>query len=84
MYMILKTNNMRERHKWKVTRNYYAYIRQNVMDQKSKDKPQPTTARVQMDNPIPISLNGLTLQYRVLKDNEEVYFNKMMPLYSEN
>jgi hypothetical protein len=31
------------------------------MDQKSNERPQPITARVQIDNPTPISLNGLTL-----------------------
>lgn len=37
-------------------------MRQIVMDQKLNEKPQPTAATVQTDNPTPISLNGLTLQ----------------------
>lgn len=37
-------------------------MRQIVMDQKSNENPQPITAIVQIDNPTPISLNGLTLQ----------------------
>lgn len=37
-------------------------MRQIVMDQKSNERPQPTTAKVQTDNPTPISLNGFTLQ----------------------
>lgn len=51
-------------------------MRQIVMDQKSNEKPQPSTARVQIDNPTPISLNGLKLQHRTvseinnLKDDE--------------
>lgn len=61
------------------------------MDQKSNERPQPSTARVQIDSPTPISLNGLTLQHRTesginnLKDNE-VWINnsiKLMPLHSE-
>lgn len=32
------------------------------MDQKLNEKPQPTVAKVQTDNPTPMSLNGLTLQ----------------------
>lgn len=59
-------------------------MRQIVMDQKSNETPQPSTARVQIDNPTPISLNGLYLQHRTvseinnLKDNEKVdtNFNK--------
>ncbi|CBI35763.3 unnamed protein product, partial [Vitis vinifera] len=35
------------------------YMRQIVMDQKLNEKPQPTAATVQTDNPTPISLNGL-------------------------
>jgi hypothetical protein len=52
------------------------YMRQIVMDQKSNERPQPITARVQIDNPTPISLNGLTLHHRTvseinnLNDNE--------------
>jgi hypothetical protein len=38
------------------------YMRQNVMDQKSKERPQHKVARVQTDNPTPISLKGFTLQ----------------------
>lgn len=37
-------------------------MRQIVMDQKSNEKPQPTTAKVQTESPTPISLNGFTLQ----------------------
>lgn len=37
-------------------------MRQRVMDQKLKEKPQPIVAKVQTDNPTPMSLNGLTLQ----------------------
>jgi len=38
------------------------YMRQTEMDQKLKEKPQHKVARVQTDNPTPISLNGFTLQ----------------------
>ena len=41
---------------------YCTYMRQIVMVQKLNEKPHPTTATVQTDNPTPISLNGLTLQ----------------------
>lgn len=37
-------------------------MRQIVMDQKSNEKLQPTTANVQTESPTPISLNGFTLQ----------------------
>jgi len=37
-------------------------MRQSEMDQKLKEKPQHRVASVQTDNPIPISLNGFTLQ----------------------
>jgi len=37
-------------------------MRQTEIDQKLKEKPQHRVARVQTDNPIPISLNGFTLQ----------------------
>ena len=37
-------------------------MRQTAMDQKLKEKPQHKVARVQTDNPTPISLNGFTLQ----------------------
>lgn len=36
------------------------------MDQKSNDKPQPITAKVQTDNPTPISRNGFTLQEKLV------------------
>jgi hypothetical protein len=38
------------------------YMRQTEMDQKLKEKPQKKVARVHIDNPTPISLNGFTLQ----------------------
>jgi len=38
------------------------YMRLTEMDQKLKEKPQQKVARVQTDNPTPISLNGFTLQ----------------------
>lgn len=38
------------------------YMRQSEIDQKFKEKPQNRVASVQTDNPIPISLNGFTLQ----------------------
>lgn len=37
-------------------------MRQIEMDQKLKEKPQHRVARVQIDNPAPMSLNGFTLQ----------------------
>ena len=37
-------------------------MRQIEMDQKLKENPQHRVARVQTDNPTPISLNGFTLQ----------------------
>lgn len=37
-------------------------MRQIVMDQKSTEIPQPAVAKVQTDNPTPISLNGFTLK----------------------
>lgn len=37
-------------------------MRQTEMDQKLKERPQKKVARVQTDNPTPISLNGFTLQ----------------------
>ena len=39
------------------------YMRQTVMVQKLNEKPHPTTAIVHTDNPTPMSLNGLTLQF---------------------
>lgn len=42
-------------------------MRQSVMDQKLNDRPEPTTAIVQTDNPTPISRNGFRLQ----EDNEQ-------------
>ena len=55
-YSVSKTKN-KERSRYKKL----TYMRKTVMDQKSIEKPQPTTAKVQTDNPTPISLNGLTL-----------------------
>lgn len=37
-------------------------MRHTAIDQKLTEKPQPTTATVQTDNPTPISLNGFALQ----------------------
>lgn len=37
-------------------------MRQTEIDQKLKEKPQKKVASVQIDNPDPISLNGLTLR----------------------
>lgn len=37
-------------------------MRHTAIDQKLNEKPQPTTAKVQTDSPIPISLNGFALQ----------------------
>lgn len=38
------------------------YMRNIVIDQKSIEIPQPAVAKVQTDNPTPISLKGLWLQ----------------------
>jgi hypothetical protein len=38
------------------------------MDQKLKEKPQNKVARVQIDDPTPISLNGFTLQTYELRE----------------
>ena len=38
------------------------YMRQMKRDKKLNEKPQAVTAKVQTDNPTPISLNGFTLQ----------------------
>lgn len=48
-------------------------MRQIVMDQKSNDKPQPAAAKVQTDNPTPISLNGLTLEIWIQKEKQVNY-----------
>ena len=40
----------------------FTYMRQNVIDQKSNELPHPAAAKVQIDNPTPISLKGLWLQ----------------------
>ena len=37
-------------------------MRHIIMDRKLNEKPQPTTASFQTDNPTPISLKGLWLQ----------------------
>jgi hypothetical protein len=41
-------------------------MRQITIDQKLNEKPQPVTARVQTDNPTPMSLNGFTLQNMII------------------
>lgn len=46
--------------KWK-HQQFFTYMRQNVMDQKSNEIAHPATAKVQIDNPTPISLKGLWL-----------------------
>lgn len=38
-------------------------MRQNVIDQKLNEIPHPAVANVQTDNPTPISLKGLWLQF---------------------
>ena len=42
-------------------------MRHIVMDQKLKEAAQPITAKVQTDNPTPMSLNGLTLRKKTKK-----------------
>ncbi|KAF7847191.1 hypothetical protein BT93_L3243 [Corymbia citriodora subsp. variegata] len=39
-------------------------MRQNVIDQKLNEKPQPITATVHTESPNPMSLNGLMLQMK--------------------
>ena len=40
----------------------FTHIRHTTIDQKLNEKPQPITAKVQTDNPTPMSRNGFTLQ----------------------
>jgi len=48
---------------WKVeSTKTFTYIRHIAIDQKSNELPHPAIAKVQTDNPTPISRNGLWLQ----------------------
>jgi len=52
------------------------------MDQKLKEKPQHRVARLQTDNPIPISLNGFTLQN--IKAVLGLIFNPVIVIINHN